>query len=46
MNFTEETISSLFGSEAAEDEQPQRLKGYYFKSEVYEKCKDTIFIGL
>lgn len=42
MNFTEETISSLFGSEAAEDEQPQRLKGYYFKSEVYEKIHNNL----
>ncbi|MFZ5724085.1 MAG: hypothetical protein ACOY33_10560 [Pseudomonadota bacterium] len=30
MDFTEENIAALFGHEAAEDEDLQRLKGYYF----------------
>lgn len=35
--FTEEEIRKLFGSEAAEDEQPERLKEYFFKAPVYEQ---------
>lgn len=36
MNFTEENIRKLFGPEAAEDENIERLKEYYFKSDVYD----------
>jgi len=32
IEFNDETIQVLFGAEAAEDEDPQRLKEYYFKS--------------
>jgi len=35
--FTEENIQRLFGNEAAEDEDPRRLKEYYFKNDTYEK---------
>jgi hypothetical protein len=42
--FTEETIQSIFGHEAAEDEEPERLKSYYFKSAVFEKV--TAKVGL
>ncbi len=42
--FTEENIQSLFGHEAAEDEEPERLKSYYFKSSIFEKV--TAKVGL
>lgn len=35
-NFSVEGIQSLFGHEAAENEKPERLREYYFKSRVYE----------
>lgn len=37
MDFTEENIQSVFGHEAAESENIDRLKAYYFKSRVYNK---------
>ncbi len=37
LNFSEETIQQLFGHEAAEDEIPERLREYYFKSSVYDQ---------
>lgn len=37
LTFNEEEIQSIFGHEAAEDEEPERLKSYYFKSSVFEK---------
>lgn len=42
MEFTEENIRKLFGPEAAEDEAPDRLKSYYFKSDVYEKVHNEL----
>jgi len=44
VRFTEEEIQSIFGHEAAEDEKPERLKSYYFKSAIYEKA--TAELGL
>ena len=35
IEFNDETIQFLFGAEAAEDEDPARLKQYYFKSDTY-----------
>jgi hypothetical protein len=35
--FTEETIQKLFGHEAAEDEEFDRLKEYYFKHTVFSR---------
>ncbi|SDZ65470.1 hypothetical protein SAMN05421736_12569 [Evansella caseinilytica] len=35
--FNEITIYKLFGHEAAEDENPVRLKEYYFKNETYQQ---------
>ncbi len=35
--FKEEIIQRIFGHEAAEDEEIERLKQYYFKSKTYEK---------
>lgn len=37
VNFTEENIQKLFGHEAAEDENYDRLKEYYFKNIIYDK---------
>ncbi|MFI7428489.1 P-loop ATPase, Sll1717 family [Micromonospora sp. NPDC049836] len=37
LNFTEDVIQSLFGHEAAEDEDPARLRQYYFKSSTYDQ---------
>jgi hypothetical protein len=34
--FSEENIQKIFGHEAAEDESPERLREYYFKSSAYE----------
>lgn len=35
--FTEDNIQSLFGHEAAEDEDQSRLRQYYFKGNVYNQ---------
>ncbi len=35
--FDDETIQRLFGHEAAENEDPARLRQYYFKSPVYDR---------
>ena len=37
VEFTEENIQRLFGHEAAEDENIERLKEYYFKNDTYDK---------
>ena len=37
MQFSESNIQRLFGYEAAEDESPERLQQYYFKSSVYDR---------
>ena len=37
LNFSDEEIANLFGHEAAEDENPDRLKEYYFKNDVYDQ---------
>jgi hypothetical protein len=37
VNFTDEIIQKLFGHEAAEDEDFNRLKEYYFKIKVYDR---------
>ena len=37
MDFNENDIQSLFGHEAAEDEDPERLKQYYFKGDTYDQ---------
>jgi hypothetical protein len=47
--FNEETIQEIFGHDAAEDELPERLKAYYFKSSIFEKvtapAKLRILVG-
>lgn len=37
MEFTEENISRLFGHEAAEDEEFERLQSYYIKNNTHKK---------
>lgn len=37
LRFSEEEIQALFGHEAAEDEEPQRLRQYFFKSSAYNR---------
>ncbi|MEK6708178.1 MAG: hypothetical protein AABY81_05165 [Pseudomonadota bacterium] len=39
--FSEEQLQRLFGHEAAEDEDPARLREYYFKTNTYDEvCAD------
>lgn len=40
--FDEETIRALLGHEAAEDENVEKLRKYYVKTEVYEKLSSSI----
>ena len=42
MKFTEQNINKMFGCEAAEDEKADRLKEYYFKSDVYKKIHNDM----
>lgn len=42
MEFNEYELQRLFGHEAAEDEDPQRLKQYYFKSKVYSQVVNDL----
>lgn len=42
MNFSEYELQKLFGHEAAEDEDPQRLREYYFKSKVYSQVVNDL----
>lgn len=37
MEFNELEIQRLFGHEAAEQEDPKRLKEYYFKNKIYSQ---------
>lgn len=46
MEFSEENIAALFGHEAAEDEDLERLKGYYFKGSVYSQVVNDLPIRI
>lgn len=46
LNFSEEQIQRLFGHEAAEDEAPERLREYYFKSSVYDKVVNDLSLRI
>ncbi|MGP0171593.1 P-loop ATPase, Sll1717 family [Pseudomonas sp. NCHU5208] len=46
MKFTEENIAALFGHEAAEDEDIDRLKAYYFKGKVYSQVANELPIRI
>ena len=41
-NFDDETILSLFGAQAAEDEDPERLKSYFVKNKAYDRARAEI----
>lgn len=40
--FTEENIARLFGAEAAEDEDFERLQSYYLKNKTHEKVTSNL----
>ncbi|MEN6670916.1 hypothetical protein AAJP47_11130 [Psychrobacter sp. B38] len=42
MEFNENNLQRLFGHEAAEDEDPQRLREYYFKSKIYSQVVNDL----
>ena len=42
VSFDEETIRAVFGHEAAEDEEIDRLKQYYVKTETYNSIRSSI----
>ncbi|EKF9445047.1 hypothetical protein BOO35_19020 [Vibrio navarrensis] len=42
MQFEEFEIQRLFGHEAAEDEDPERLREYYFKSKAYNQVVNDL----
>lgn len=42
ITFSETEIQNLFGHEAAEDEDIDRLKGYYFKSDIYDRVVNDL----
>lgn len=46
MNFTEETIAEIFGHEAAEDEDIERLRAYYFKSKTFDQVVNELPIRI
>jgi len=46
LTFSEEQIQALFGHEAAEDEEPTRLRQYYFKSTVYEQVVNDLSLRI
>jgi hypothetical protein len=46
MEFSEVNIAAIFGHEAAEDEDLERLKGYYFKGNVYSQVANDLKIRI
>src|SRR5690348_5910758 len=44
--FTDETIQRLFGVEDAENEEPARLKEYFFRNKAYENLTSNLPIRL
>ncbi len=42
IEFTDENVSKLFGKEAAEDEEFDRLQSYYIKSRTHEKLTSNL----
>ncbi len=42
LSFSEEELQQLFGHEAAEDEEPQRLREYYFKTSIYDQIANDL----
>ncbi len=46
MQFTEENIAALFGHEAAEDEDIERLKSYYLKGHTFSQVSNNLPIRI
>ncbi len=46
MDFSEENIASIFGHEAAENEDIIKLREYYFKSNIYSQVSNTLPIRI
>ncbi len=46
LSFSEEEIQKLFGHEAAEDENPERLREYYFKSDTYDQVSTDLSLRI
>lgn len=46
MDFNEYELQKLFGHEAAENEDPERLKEYYFKNKVYEQVVNDLALRI
>ncbi len=46
VNFNEENIAEIFGHEAAEDEDIDRLKSYYFKGTIYDQVANNLPIRI
>jgi len=46
MDFIEERIAALFGHEAAEDEDIERLKKYYLKGAIYDQVANDLPIRI
>lgn len=42
LTFAEEELQRLFGHEAAEDEDPARLREYYFKTDAYDEVSSEL----
>ncbi len=42
LEFNEETIRDIFGHEAAEDEELEKLKKYFIKTDVYKSLRSPI----
>ena len=40
--FDDETIRDLFGTDAAEDEDPSRLKEYFFRNKSYQNIRTNL----
>lgn len=46
IQFTPENIEHLFGKEAAENEDSERLRAYFFKNKVYESIRANLPLRL
>jgi hypothetical protein len=46
VNFSDENVAEIFGHEAAEDEDIERLKSYYFKGKVYSQVANNLPIRI
>lgn len=42
LDFSEQQIAELFGHEAAEDESPERLRQYYFRSDTFSQVASPL----